>query len=41
MFDEYLRARAERLGERFVEFDLHADYDEYVDGKPRYELDES
>jgi beta-phosphoglucomutase family hydrolase len=37
MFDEYLRARAERTGERFVEFDAGADYDEYVDGKPRYD----
>jgi beta-phosphoglucomutase family hydrolase len=37
MFDEYLRRRAERDGEEFVEFDIHHDYDEYVDGKPRYE----
>jgi beta-phosphoglucomutase family hydrolase len=35
MFDEYLRARAERTGEPFQEFDLTEDYDEYVDGKPR------
>jgi HAD superfamily hydrolase (TIGR01509 family) len=35
MFDEYLRARAERSGERFVPFDAHDDYDTYVDGKPR------
>ena len=35
MFDEYLRARAERTGEPFREFDLVADYGTYVDGKPR------
>jgi beta-phosphoglucomutase family hydrolase len=37
MFDAYLRGRAERTGEQFVAFDPVADYDEYVDGKPRYE----
>ena len=37
MFDAYLRERADRTGERFVAFDLHDDYDEYVDGKPRYD----
>jgi beta-phosphoglucomutase family hydrolase len=37
MFDGFLSARAERLGERFVPFDLVADYDEYVDDKPRYD----
>jgi beta-phosphoglucomutase family hydrolase len=37
MFDDYLKARAERSGEEFVEFDEVRDYDEYVDGKPRYE----
>jgi beta-phosphoglucomutase family hydrolase len=37
MFDEYLHHRASERGERFVEFDIHHDYDEYVDGKPRYE----
>ncbi len=36
-FDEYLKARAEREGEDFVEFDAGADYNEYVDGKPRYD----
>ncbi len=35
MFDEFLRARAERTGEPYVEFDAHHDYDEYVDGRPR------
>jgi beta-phosphoglucomutase family hydrolase len=37
MFDAYLHARAERTGEQFVAFDPVRDYDEYVDGKPRYE----
>jgi beta-phosphoglucomutase family hydrolase len=37
MFDAYLRERAARSGERFVAFDPAGDYDEYVDGKPRYE----
>src|SRR5215211_3351952 len=37
MFDEYLEQRAERTGEELVPFDSRADYDEYVDGKPRYE----
>jgi beta-phosphoglucomutase family hydrolase len=35
MFDAYLRERAQRTGEGFVPFDAVADYDEYVDGKPR------
>jgi beta-phosphoglucomutase family hydrolase len=37
MFDEYLRRRAEERGEPFVPFDAVRDYDEYVDGKPRYD----
>jgi beta-phosphoglucomutase family hydrolase len=37
MFDDYLRGRAERSGEKFVPFDEVRDYDEYVDGKPRYD----
>jgi beta-phosphoglucomutase family hydrolase len=37
MFDAYLEQRAKKAGERFVPFDAEADYDEYVDGKPRYE----
>ncbi|WP_214368276.1 HAD family hydrolase [Pseudonocardia sp. H11422] len=37
MFDEYLRARAERDGTGFREFDLAADYGAYVDGRPRLE----
>jgi beta-phosphoglucomutase family hydrolase len=35
MFDDYLRARATRTGEKFVPFDPVADYDAYVDGRPR------
>ena len=37
MFDSYLRDRAERTGEPFVPFDPVEDYNEYVDGKPRYD----
>ena len=35
MFDEYLRARAQRTGEPFEPFDVKTDYGPYVDGKPR------
>jgi len=35
MFDAYLKARADKDGEPFVAFDKEADYDSYVDGKPR------
>jgi beta-phosphoglucomutase family hydrolase len=35
MFDEYLRARAEREGAPFRPFDVKSDYGAYVDGKPR------
>ncbi len=35
MFDGYLRARSERTGAPFVPFRLPADYDDYVDGRPR------
>mgnify|MGYP001826769076 CR=1 FL=1 len=37
IFDEYLRERAARTGEPFVEFDTAGDYHRYVDGKPRYD----
>ena len=37
MFDEYLRRRADERGEQLVPFDAVRDYDEYVDGKPRYD----
>jgi beta-phosphoglucomutase family hydrolase len=36
MFDAYLKERAERTGEPLEPFDAKDDYDEYVDGKPRY-----
>ncbi|MHB8589611.1 MAG: beta-phosphoglucomutase family hydrolase [Candidatus Dormibacteraceae bacterium] len=35
MFDAYLKQRSERTGQTFRPFDEVADYDEYVDGKPR------
>src|SRR5437764_10699102 len=37
MFDAYLHERAKRSGEAFRAFDAKDDYDEYVDGKPRYD----
>jgi beta-phosphoglucomutase-like phosphatase (HAD superfamily) len=36
-FDAYLRDRAARTGQAFRPFDEVTDYDEYVDGKPRYD----
>jgi beta-phosphoglucomutase family hydrolase len=35
MFDEFLAQRARDIGEPLVPFDSGADYDTYVDGKPR------
>ncbi len=35
MFDAFLRSWAERTGAPFVPFDPVADYDRYVDGRPR------
>jgi beta-phosphoglucomutase family hydrolase len=35
MFDEFLRERARATGTKFVPFDPHREYDDYVDGKPR------
>jgi beta-phosphoglucomutase family hydrolase len=35
MFDGFLRDRSRLTGQPFVPFDPVADYDEYVDGKPR------
>ncbi|MGH3123310.1 MAG: HAD family hydrolase [Streptosporangiaceae bacterium] len=35
MFDDFLRQRAQSGGQPFVAFDPVADYDKYVDGKPR------
>ena len=37
MFDEFLRRRAEAGGPEFRPFDEGADYENYVDGKPRYD----
>ena len=41
LFDEFLRARSETLGEAFVPFDARTEYRRYVDGKPRYDGVES
>jgi beta-phosphoglucomutase family hydrolase len=35
MFDDFLRGYAASTGTPFVPFDARAEYDEYVDGKPR------
>lgn len=35
LFDEFLKARAERDGEAFRPFDSRLEYRQYVDGKPR------
>jgi beta-phosphoglucomutase family hydrolase len=35
MFDEFLRGQAARTGTGFLPFDDGADYDRYVDGRPR------
>ena len=37
MFDEFLEAWAARTGTASIPFDPVRDYDEYVDGKPRYD----
>lgn len=37
MFDEFLSQRAKETGAQFVPFDRVADYDEYIDGKLRYD----
>jgi alpha,alpha-trehalase len=37
LFDEYLRARADRTAEPFVPFDADEDYRRYVDGKGRFD----
>ena len=36
-FDAYLSDRASRSGEQFRPFDLEHDYEDYVDGKPRFD----
>ena len=35
MFDEFLRSYADKTSTPYRPFDAHADYDRYVDGKPR------
>jgi len=37
LFDEFLKARSERLHEQFSEFTIAGDYLTYVDGKSRYD----
>lgn len=37
MFDDFLREYAESNQQPFVPFDIKGDYEEYVDGKPRYD----
>lgn len=37
MFDEFLRDWADGHGQEFVPFDEVEDYDQYVDGRPRYD----
>jgi beta-phosphoglucomutase family hydrolase len=37
VFDEFLRRRAHEAGQEFIPFDAVRDYDEFVDGKPRYD----
>jgi beta-phosphoglucomutase family hydrolase len=37
MFDDFLRERSRRTGEQYVPFDPVRDYDDYVDGKPRFD----
>jgi beta-phosphoglucomutase family hydrolase len=37
LFDSFLEKRATQEGEPFVPFDIDADYQRYVDGKPRYD----
>ena len=36
LFDGYLKAKADRDNTPFRSFDAEADYQQYVDGKPRY-----
>ncbi|MBE9129408.1 MULTISPECIES: trehalose-phosphatase [unclassified Coleofasciculus] len=37
MFDDYLQQHSEGEGENHTPFDIDADYNKYVDGKPRYD----
>ena len=36
-FDEFLQRRAAKNQETFRPFDIKTDYEDYVDGKPRYD----
>jgi beta-phosphoglucomutase family hydrolase len=40
-FDQFLKKRAEKTSGDFKPFDLKQDYEDYVDGKPRYDGVES
>ena len=37
MFDDFLRERSRSTGEPFTPFDPVRDYDDYIDGKPRFD----
>lgn len=37
LFDDFLRARADRMAVPFQPFDVDTDYPRYVDGKPRFD----
>lgn len=37
MFDDFLRERSRQTGEPFTAFDPVRDYDDYIDGKPRFD----
>ena len=37
MFDDFLRERSRQTGEPFTAFDPVKDYDDYIDGKPRFD----
>lgn len=37
LFDEYLKARADRSGEQYQPFEIDPEYFQYIDGKPRYD----
>ncbi len=41
MFDDFLTARSRAENKEFEPFDIHKDYQDYVDGKPRYDGVES
>jgi beta-phosphoglucomutase family hydrolase len=37
MFDDFLRERSRQTGQPFTPFDPVKDYDDYIDGKPRFD----